>query len=126
LRSVSAAIFSSARARAVSRVFSVLLSAVLAFDQGGARLLKILDLLLARFVGSPDLGHALFRVIACDRSFHGFGIEGSYFLGTRDQVLSRLGQQPLGGSGTRLQGVKPHVHAVTFGLLLLLGFVERG
>lgn len=99
---MSAAIFSSARARAVSRVFSVLLSAVLAFDQGGARLLKILDLLLARFVGSLDLGHTLFRVIACDRSFHGFGIEGSYFLGTRDQVLSRLGQQPLGGSGTRI------------------------
>ena len=35
-------------------------------------------------------------------------------------------EQALGGGGARLQRVEPHVEAVALGLVLFLGFVERG
>ena len=122
LRSVSAAIFSSARASAVSRDFSVLVSAEARSVSVRARLLEILDQALARLMRGLDLREPLLGVVAADGGFHRFAVEGAHLLGAGDEVLSRFAEQAFGGGGARLQRVEPHVQAVVVGLMLFLGF----
>ena len=103
LRSVSAAIFSSARASAVSRAFSVLVSALLRSARAARACSRSLIWRSRASCVAFDLRQPLFGVVAGDGGFDRFAVEGAHFLGAGDQVLPRLGQQPLGGRGARLQ-----------------------
>ena len=92
--------------------------------QGRACLLMVPDLALAGLVLRFDLRKTFFSVVAGDGRFDRFAVEGAHFLGTDDEILSRLGQKPFCGCGARLQGVKAHVQAVALGQVLFFRLVE--
>jgi hypothetical protein len=99
---------------------------VVALYQCGSCLFVIFDLSFARLVRGFYLGQPLFRIVAGDHRLDRFAIESTNFFCSGDKILSRFRQQSLGGCGTRLQCIEPHVQVAAFRPMLLFGFVEDG